>query len=196
MQRIILIIFICSFSVFACISCGTEDGRSNVNYNLDSIFSCWEHETNTIIEHLRDSDSDFAYYVGPNNPLYNEKDYIHFELMRDRESILRSALPVLMSHTDSILVREFYYMAEHHIYIYSTGKVYIYDINLRNHLPNKVSVFFDTDVSQETSRVIRGFYYSYSKDQINDLACSTLITKQGDVPKIEVLALVINGVAN
>lgn len=186
----------CSFSFFACISCGKVEKSYNEYYNLDSIFSCWEHETNTIIEQLRDPDSNYTYYVGPNNPLFNEKDYIHFELMRDRESILRSALPVLMSHTDSILVREFYYMAEHHIYIYSTGKVYIYDINLRNHLPNKVSVFFDTDVSQETSRVIRGFYYSYSKDQINDLACSTLITKQGNVPKIEVLALVINGVAN
>lgn len=186
----------CSFSFFAGVSCGKAEKPYNENYNLDSFFLCWEQETNTIIEHLRDPDSDFAYYVGPNTPLYNEKDYIHFELMRERENIMRSALPVLMSHTDSILVREFYFMAEHHIYIYTVGKVYIYDINLRNNLPNKVSVFFDTDVSQETSRIIRGFYYNYSEDQINDLACSTLITKRRGVPKMEVLALVINGVAN
>ena len=183
----------CAVVMCLVISCKNGSGYSSENYDLDSIFSSWERLTITLIEKVHPSDSSTKYYVGPNLPLYEEGEYIREELLKNRENLMRAVFPILSDVSDTMLVVEFYDMTDWRIYIYGGGKVYIYQFDSRNHLPCHVTIN-QTNISEEIGCVKKGFYRCYVQGPINDVSCTTLITKLGGTPKLEILALTINEV--
>ena len=156
-------------------------------------FFAWEQTTNMLIEKVHPSDTSIKYYVGPDMPLYKEGEYVREELIKNRENLMRAVLPVLSCITDSMLVVETYGMEHQRIDIYGGDKVYMYQLDTRNHQPYHVTIH-PINVSEEIRMVEKGFYRCYEQGPIYDVTCITLITLPREAPKLEILALTINDV--
>lgn len=187
------VFFGCAVVICLGISCKNENKYCNENYDLDSFFSAWERTTIMLFEKVHPSDTSIKYYVGPDKPLYKEGEYIREELIKNRENLMRAVLPMLSCITDSMLVVETYGMEHQRIDIYGGGKVYMYQLDTRNHLPCHVTIN-PINVSEEIRLVEKGFYRCYEQGPINDVTCITLITLPREAPKLEILALTINDV--
>ena len=190
------VFFGCAVVICLGISCKNESEHNkekSVDFDLDTISLSWEQMTIALIEKVHPSDSSIEYYVGPDLPLYKEGEYIKEELLKNRENLIRAVLPMLSCITDSMLVVETYGMIYQRIDIYGGGKVYMYQLDTRNHLPCHVTIN-PINVSEEIRLVEKGFYRCYEQGPINDVTCITLITLPREAPKLEILALTINDI--
>ncbi len=188
----------CAVALCFCISCknGPEhNNEKSVDFDLDSISLSWEQMTIALIEKVHPSDSSIEYFVGPDRPLYKEGEYIRKEIISNRENLMRAVLPVLLGMTDSILVDETYGVEYLEIDVYGHGKEYMYQIDPRTHLPYECKIK-PVDLSEGMRWVLNGFYHCYQQGYIYDISCITLITRTNGRPKLEILALVVNGVSH
>lgn len=183
------------FTILAwiCISCRNGDITCDNNVNLDSVFFEWEHKTDSIMAKIHTYDSSCVYLMYGDTQRHDEQYYMENEVIRERECLMKSALPILINTTDTVLIVEKYGLEANVIDVFSNGTKYSYRINPENHLPHYVSIV-STNLSDVISSVEKGFYVCYSQGMIYNLCCITLITKQDENPKIEVLALTINDI--
>lgn len=192
------VFFGCAVVICLGISCKNESEHNkekSVDFDLDTISLSWEQMTIALIEKVHPSDSSIEYYVGPDLPLYKEGEYIKEELLKNRENLIRAVLPVLLGMTDSILVDETYGVEYLEIDVYGHGKEYMYQIDPRTHLPYECKIK-PVDLSEGMRWVLNGFYHCYQQGYIDDISCITLITRTNGRPKLEILALVVNGVSH
>ena len=173
------------------ISCRNGDVICDNNMNLNSIFFEWEQKTDSIIARIHVYDSSSVYLLYGDTQRYGEQYYIKNGVFREREYLMRAALPILTNTTDSTLIIEKYGIETNMIDIFCNETKYSYRFNTENHLPYCV-LTAPTNVSDVINSVEKGFYVCYSQGVINDLCCITLITKQDKDIKTEILALTIN----
>lgn len=181
------------FAILAwmCISCRNGCMTCDHNVNLDSVFFEWEHETNSIIARIHTYDSSCVYLMYGDTQPHDEQYYLVNEIIRERECLMKSVLPILINTIDTALIVEKYSLGANIVDVFCNGTKYSYRINPENHLPYFVSIV-SANLSEVISSVEKGFYVCYSQGMIYNLCCTTLITKQDENPKTEVLALTIN----
>ena len=178
----------------AVVSCVNNSKSMDMALDLDSVFSVWEDNTNSIIAQIHPFDSSLVYPPEcEGEQQCDERSYLKQEVFQIRENTLRSVLPVLANTTDSILVEEYYLLSKTIINVYCNGIVYSYLIDRKKHLACKTSIK-SANFAETVSSVAKGYYYSADKTQISDLTCHTLITKQEDELGFDVLALTINDI--
>ncbi len=178
------------------VSCKTGHEYNNEKgetYDLDSIFYSWDQKTISLIEKVHPINSSMEYYRGLDLPIYKEDEYIREEVIKNRQSLMRAVLPILLGMTDSILVEELYDVSRQRIDIYGNGKVYKYQFDTKTHLPSRLTIK-PINVSEEIRWVEKGFYWCYEQGFIHDVSCITLITQPDGLPQIEILALTVNAI--
>lgn len=167
---------------------------TGLEFDLDSAFSEWEENTNSIIAQIHPFDSSLFYPPACEGVQQcDEKSYLKQEVFQTRENTMRSVLPVLINTTDSILVEENYLLSKKIINVYCDGKVYSYLIDRKTNLACKTSIK-PAGFAEAVNIVAKGYYYSADTTQISDLTCHTLITKLNDRLIFDVLALTINDI--
>lgn len=174
------------------ISCRNGCITCDNNANLDSVFFEWKHETDSIMARIHTYDSSCVYLMYGDTQRHDEQYYME-NVIKERERLMRSVLPILINTTDTSLVIEKYSVEANIIDIFCDGTKYSYRFNSEKHLPYCVSIV-PTNLSDVISSVEKGFYVCYSQGMIYNLCCITLITKQDESPKTEVLALTINDI--
>ncbi len=186
-------IYCVGFTMLAWIGVSCRNGNivSDNTMDLDSFFLEWEQKTDSIIARIHEYDTSSVYLMFGDTQPYGEHYYIKNGLFRERGEALRSALPILINTTDSILIIEEYDIEADIINVFHNGIKYSYQINSENHLPYRVSTK-SANVSDVISSVERGYYVCFSQGRIDDFSCTTLMTKQDEKPKSEILALTIN----
>ena len=186
--------FICIITMSTTVSCVNNSKPMDTEVDLDSAFSTWEENTNSIIAQIHPLDSSLI-YPPANEGLQqcDERSYLKQEVFQTRENTMRSVLPVLVNTTDSILVEENYLLSKNTINVYCDGKVYSYLIDKKTHLACKTSIK-PAIFAEAVNSVAKGYFYSADTTQISDLTCHTLITRQKDRLNFDVLALTINDI--
>lgn len=185
------------FTILAwiCISCRNGNVTCDNNMYLDSVFFEWEHETNSIIARIHTYDSSCVYLMYGDTQPHDEQYYFVNVIIRERECLMKSVLPILNNTTDTALIVEKYSFRANIVDVFCNETKYSYRINPENHLPYFVSIV-SANLSEVISSVEKGFYVCYSQGMIYDLCCITLITKQDENPKMEIMALTINEIYN
>jgi len=188
--------FFCIITISTATSCvnNSKSMDTGLEFDLDSAFSEWEENTNSIIAQIHPFDSSFVYPPACEGVQQcDEKSYLKQEIFQTRENTMRSVLPFLINTTDSILVEENYLLNKKIINVYCYGKVYSYLIDRKTHLACKTSIK-PASFAEAVNSVAKGYYYSADTTQISDLTCHTLITKLNDRLIFDVLALTINDI--